>query len=650
VLEVGARDVNGNARSICVAFSKNYFGVDIENGPGVDAIVDANHLAEKFGADSFDVVISTEMLEHVLDWANVLFQMLTVLKPAGLLVLTTRSVGFPTHDYPSDHWRFTRQDMLAIFAAVGEILEVADDMTLGYPCGIGIVLRKSNVLDLEAWRNMLAQSLELYNVNFTDKITLQAYRSKLPASSVDVPASNVPSLMNNQPFHREELISQFQQAVDALSSKLAEKEKVIQSASTSLTECYNKVESLVTQYVERQDAVESLIAENTKLKRELNEIVSALEDKTRAIDSLAAQLATKDHTIQVLTTLVGEKEQFAQLLAQRAADRDRLALQLDAIYRSKLWKFGVAYRRILEKGLAVINGLRHSPLLEWISVNFKLIDKSNHNEPQKVINEVGTATAVGKVSIIIVTFNNLELTQQCLRSVLADTSWPNFDVIVVDNASTDGTVEYLKSLAEKEPRVSIIFNARNLGFAAANNIGIRKAQDSEFIVLLNNDTVVPRGWLARLIHHARKPEIGIVGPVTNWTGNEAKIDVTYSDIRDMEAFAEAYVAAHQGQVFDIRVMAFYCVAMRKQVIDQVGLLDERFHVGMFEDDDYARRVRLAGYRVICAEDVFVHHHGNASFSKLNSTEYQGLFELNKRLYEEKWGGAWQPHQFRTPPA
>jgi GT2 family glycosyltransferase len=118
-------------------------------------------------------------------------------------------------------------------------------------------------------------------------------------------------------------------------------------------------------------------------------------------------------------------------------------------------------------------------------------------------------------------------------------------------------------------------------------------------------------------------------------------------MKDMEAFAQNHVAARENQVFDIKMLAMFCVVMRKAIIDQVGPLDERFGVGLFEDDDYARRVHQAGYRVICAEDVFVHHYGRASFNKLSAEEYQGIFELNQRLYEAKWGGAWVPHKNRA---
>ena len=256
---------------------------------------------------------------------------------------------------------------------------------------------------------------------------------------------------------------------------------------------------------------------------------------------------------------------------------------------------------------------------------------------------------LGTVTIVIVSYNGLELIRACLDSILADTSYPRYRVVVVDNASDDAVRTYLRSVQQTEPRVRVILNDTNVGFAAANNVGLRDLGDSEFIVLLNNDTVVPPGWLGRLLRHARKPEVGLVGPVTNWTGNEARIEVPYSDVADMPAFAEAYTRAHQGQAFEIKMLAMYCVAMRRAVFEQIGPLDERFGQGLFEDEDYARRIKGAGYKVLCAEDAFVHHHGRASFGKLPLPEYDALFARNRRLYEEKWGEPWIPHRWRPRP-
>ena len=251
----------------------------------------------------------------------------------------------------------------------------------------------------------------------------------------------------------------------------------------------------------------------------------------------------------------------------------------------------------------------------------------------------------GRASIIIISYNNLNYTRQCLESILAKTIYPNYEVIVVDNNSQPDVKTYLAEMSRQHPRIKVIFNEQNMGFAAANNIGLRQCPDSEFVVLLNNDVVVSRGWLISLLKHLQDPEIGMVGPVTNWTGNEARIEVNYHQPKDMEPFAEAYTQAHEGQIFDIKMLAMYCVAMRRVAVDEVGPLDEQFGIGMFEDEDYAIRVRQTGRRVICAEDVFVHHYGMASFSKLKDEEYQRLFERNKQIYEAKWG-KWVPHQAR----
>jgi GT2 family glycosyltransferase/glycosyltransferase involved in cell wall biosynthesis len=252
--------------------------------------------------------------------------------------------------------------------------------------------------------------------------------------------------------------------------------------------------------------------------------------------------------------------------------------------------------------------------------------------------------SVPGASIIVVTHNNLEFTKLCIESVLRNTEYPNYELIIVDNASSDGSQAYLLDLSKHYSHIKFVFNTYNYGFARANNQGIGLAS-GEYLVLLNNDTVVPPGWLSRLLRHLKDPAIGMVGPVTNSVGNEAKVDVLYRSIGEMEAFARELAWRHEGEVADIRMLAMYCVAFRRETFNAVGPLDEQFGIGMFEDDDYSLRVRAKGLRVVCAADVFVHHFGQASFSKLiDSGEYDRLFEENRRRYEKKWGVVWEPHK------
>ena len=254
--------------------------------------------------------------------------------------------------------------------------------------------------------------------------------------------------------------------------------------------------------------------------------------------------------------------------------------------------------------------------------------------------------ACPRAGIVIVSYFGLPYLRQCLASVFQRTAWPDFHVVVVDNGSDAETLAFLRREATREPRLQVVENGANLGFAAANNIGLRLLDDCEVLVLLNNDTVVPPGWLAGLVRYALQPALGLVGPVTNWTGNEARIPSSYKTIAEMEAFAAERAATHAGSMFDIPVLAMYCVALRREVLRQAGMLDEGYKVGMFEDQDYAEAVRRLGLRVVCCEEIFVHHYGMASFSKLDPGEYQRLFDDNRAYFEKKWGRQWVPHVLR----
>jgi SAM-dependent methyltransferase len=108
VLEVGSYDVNGSVRSIVERGEPAlYVGIDQEDGPGVDRVLNITDMVAVFDTDAFDYVISTEVLEHAPRWADCIAAMIEVLKPGGTLIITTRSVGFPYHPYPVDVWRYS---------------------------------------------------------------------------------------------------------------------------------------------------------------------------------------------------------------------------------------------------------------------------------------------------------------------------------------------------------------------------------------------------------------------------------------------------------------------------------------------------------------------------------------------------------------
>jgi GT2 family glycosyltransferase len=260
-----------------------------------------------------------------------------------------------------------------------------------------------------------------------------------------------------------------------------------------------------------------------------------------------------------------------------------------------------------------------------------------------------TAHSLGGVraSIILVTHNSLLYTKLCLTSLL-ENGWSEEDeLIVFDNASEDGTVDYLEEFARTNDFVQLISSSVNVGFAAANNRAARNAK-GRFLIFLNNDTLLPRGWQDRLINWLeREPKIGLIGPATNRACNEAQVETTYKTYAGFTAFAQQYTWQNFNKSSDIRMLALFCAAIRRDVFETVGPLDEQFEIGMFEDDDYAQRLHLAGYRTVCVDDVFIHHFGQASLGELCSKgDYDSVYEENRHRFESKWKTTWLPHDRR----
>ena len=256
------------------------------------------------------------------------------------------------------------------------------------------------------------------------------------------------------------------------------------------------------------------------------------------------------------------------------------------------------------------------------------------------------------VSIIMLTLNELDHTVKCLASIEAHTPEPH-ELIIVDNGSTDGTVEFLRRYLAEHDHVRVVANSTNRGFAAGNNQGLSLAE-GEYVLLLNNDTLVVPVWLERMLAvFGRHPQVGIVGPMSNYvSGPQLMPDVPYRTLPELEAFAARWTADHAAQSMAIARVVGFCLLARKAVIERIGGLDERFGSGNFEDDDFCIRAAQAGWEARIAQDAFIHHTGSQTF-KGAKIDYRKSMLRNWELFKAKWGiaaGATLEQGYRlTPP-
>jgi GT2 family glycosyltransferase/Tfp pilus assembly protein PilF len=239
------------------------------------------------------------------------------------------------------------------------------------------------------------------------------------------------------------------------------------------------------------------------------------------------------------------------------------------------------------------------------------------------------------VSLVILTFNQLDKTRDCLESIQRHTPELH-EIIVVDNGSTDGTLPWLKEACACNDSFLLIENTENRGFAAGCNQGIEAAR-GEYVLLLNNDVVVTKDWLGGMLECLRATaDAGIVGPMTNNISGIQKIsDAKYTSLVELDEFAAAFRKKNRHQRILFRRIVGFCMLFKKSLTDDIGVLDETFGTGNFEDDDFCLRAAIAGYRNVIAGDVFIHHVGSASF-RGNNFDYIATITDNGRLFREKW--------------
>ncbi|MEJ8552663.1 glycosyltransferase [Tepidibacter sp. Z1-5] len=236
-----------------------------------------------------------------------------------------------------------------------------------------------------------------------------------------------------------------------------------------------------------------------------------------------------------------------------------------------------------------------------------------------------------KTSIIILTYNKLDYTKKCIESIRKYTNKNDYELIIVDNNSTDETVGWLK----KQDDIKLILNKENLGFPKGCNQGIQISKGDN-ILLLNNDVVVTPNWLVNLKTALySSDDIGAVGPVSNSCPYYQTIPTDYKNLDEMIEFAKKYNLSNENKWEERLKLIGFCMLIKKEIINKVGFLDEIFTPGNYEDDDYSIRIKRAGYKLILCKDTFIHHYGGTSFKV--SKGYSELLKDNEIKFKKKWG-------------
>jgi GT2 family glycosyltransferase len=240
------------------------------------------------------------------------------------------------------------------------------------------------------------------------------------------------------------------------------------------------------------------------------------------------------------------------------------------------------------------------------------------------------------VSILIPAFNQLDFCRQCVETLLRTTT-PPYKLILVDNGSTDGVSAYFDSIAG----ATVVHAKENRGFAGGVNLGFECAEGH--VVLLNSDTLPPAGWLDRLTAALESSsDIGLVGPMTNYAAGCQRIpDLAFDSMEGVEEYARQLAETERGKIRDAPKLVGFCMMIRKEAREKIGLFDESFGIGNYEDDDYCMRAIFAGYRVCVALDAFVFHYGSRTFTGMGVTDdkWRDLLDSNERRFLAKWRGA-----------
>ncbi|MVB10031.1 Glycosyl transferase family 2 [Caprobacter fermentans] len=235
------------------------------------------------------------------------------------------------------------------------------------------------------------------------------------------------------------------------------------------------------------------------------------------------------------------------------------------------------------------------------------------------------------VSVVLLAYNHLDYTKLCVENLYRYTTDVDYELITVNNGSSDGTEEFFNSLPN-EKKVSF---PKNVGVDRAINSGFRLAE-GKYTMNLSNDIVPTSRWLKNLVACMESdPKIGMAVPVCNYSSNRQQITLPYRSMEEMQNVADQYNHSNSRFWEDrLRLVTYTCL-FRTDTIQKIGGFDEDFNPGSYDDDAISFRIRRLGYRLVLAADTYVHHFGSVTFN--NEYFEDNLAVRNRSLFHQKFG-------------
>jgi GT2 family glycosyltransferase len=240
------------------------------------------------------------------------------------------------------------------------------------------------------------------------------------------------------------------------------------------------------------------------------------------------------------------------------------------------------------------------------------------------------------VSLVVLSYDKYDATTgACLATLAPALADPRFELVLVDNASPDGSGARCAAFAAEHPGVVWLPQAENLGFGGGMNAGAAAARGA-WICLVNSDTLFPEGALDALARtlQAAPEGIAMLGPVTNAAGNGQCLPLPGVPLDRVPAIGAAAMRAPTGLLTPTYRTDFFCVAVRRDAWQRLGGLDPVFGLGYYEDFDFSLRLAAAGFGQAIAEDVFVAHVGSSSFATMGSRQ-KALMRRNRGLIKRR---------------